>query len=208
MTQTKNPTVDDAQFWEYLYATGKTPWDLGKPAPPLVSFMKSPYAPSTGRVAVLGCGNGHECALFARHGMEVTGIDFSPSAIQATVKRLNDEGFLGTRGFLLERDFFDVHDYDGYYDYVVEHCCFCALHPSKRRTYAWTVRDLLRPGGKLIALWWLVPSRQSGPPFAVDKNDVFALFQDHFSIDLAFTPVDSVPERRGQELLTVMTVLK
>jgi hypothetical protein len=67
------------------------------------------------------------------------------------------------------------------------------------------VRDLLKPGGKFISLWWLVPERKGGPPFHVHKSEIFDLFDKMFSIEIAYEPKDSVPERRGQELLTVMT---
>lgn len=195
------------EFWENLYQTKKTPWDLGKPAPPLQTFLNSPYAVPPGRMAVLGCGRGHECRLFAESGFEVTGVDFAPSAIQETTAKLQAAGCLGKTGFLLQRDFFDLHDYFGYYDYVLEHCSFCAIEPSRRRSYAWTARDLLRPGGKFIALWWFLPDKKGGPPFHVEKGEIFDLFKDIFSIDIAYEPKDSVTERRGQEFLTVMTKL-
>lgn len=200
-------TPEKIEFWENLYRTKKTPWDLGKPAPPLATFLKSPYAVPPGRMAVLGCGRGHECVLFAQNGFEVTGIDFAPSAIQETTSLLHKANCLGTTGYLLERNFFDLHEYFGYYDYVLEHCSFCAIEPTKRRTYAWTVRDLLRPGGKFIALWWCLPDKKGGPPFAVDKSEVFDLFKDTFSIEIAYEPKDSVKERSGQEFFTVMEKL-
>jgi methyl halide transferase len=204
MQQTQQ-SPDKIEFWENLYRTKNTPWDLGKPAPPLLTYLTSPYAIPPGKMAVLGCGRGHECELFVRNGFEVTGIDFAPSAVQETVTKFNKLGCLGTTGFLLERDMFELNDYFGYYDYVLEHCFFCTIEPSRRRTYAWTVRDLLAPGGKFVALWWLVPERQGGPPYHVHKNEIFDLFQEAFSVDIAYQPKDSVADRRGQEFLTVMT---
>lgn len=201
----KTFTSEDREFWESLYQKKTTPWDLGKPAPPLATFLKSPYAVPPGRVLVVGCGRGHEVELFAKAGFEVTGIDFAPSAVQLTSQRLQESGHLGKNAFMLERDFFEIHEYDGYYDYVLEHCAFCAIEPTRRRTYAWTVRDLLKPGGKLIALWWLLPEKAGGPPYWVHKSEIFDLFGDDFRIDIAYQPQDSVPERRGQEFLTVLT---
>lgn len=200
-------TPEKIEFWENLYQSRRTPWDLGKPAPPLQTFLKSPYTVAPGKIAVMGCGKGYECLLFAQNGFEVTGIDFAPSAVEETTKRLHEAGLLGTKGYLLQRNFFDIHEYFGYYDYALEYCSFCAIEPSMRRTYAWTIRDLLRPGGKFIALWWLVPDRPGGPPFHVNKSEIFDLFGDAFSIEIAYEPKDSVKERAGQEYLTVMTKL-
>jgi len=197
-------TPEKLEFWENLYRTKKTPWDLGQPAPPLQTFLKSPYAVAPGRIAVLGCGRGHECVLFAKSGFEVTGIDFAPSAVAETSAQLAKANLLGTNGFLLERNIFDMHDYFAYYDYVLEHCSFCAIDPSQRQRYAWTVRDLLKPGGKFIALWWCLPERKGGPPFHVDKSEIFELFRRDFQIEISYVPQDSIKDRKGQELLTVM----
>lgn len=199
-------TVEDKEFWEALYQTKKTPWDLGKVAPPLLTLLNSPYAMPPGKMAVLGCGNGHECVFLSSRGFEVTGIDFAPSAIASTMAKLQNNGTLGKSSFLLERDFFELQDYDHYYDYVLEHCSFCAIDPSRRRAYVRAVRDMLKPGGKFVALWWFLPDKKGGPPFAAHKTDLFELFGSYFSIDIAYEPKDSVSDRRGQEFITVMSL--
>jgi len=208
MSTEKPPEVnpDSDAWWEYLYKSNTTPWELGDVAPPFQTFLRSPYAVPPGRMVIPGCVTGNEVLFFASQGFEVTGVDFTPSAVQATAQKLSNAGLLGTKGFLLQRDFFSIHEYDSYFDYCLEHTCFCAIHPSRRRTYAMTVRDLLKPGGKLIALWWLL-NHKGGPPFASHKNEIFDLFSNYFHLDLSYTPQDSAPDRKGKELLTVMTRL-
>ena len=204
MQQAKQLTVDNSEWWENLYKSKRTPWDLGKAAPPIATYLKSPYAVPPGKIAVLGCGTGHDCMLFASKGFEVTGIDFSPTAVKQTFEKFEKAGLSGTKGFLLQRDMFSIHEYDGYYDYILEHCCFSAIDPTRRRTYARTVHDLLKPGGKHIALWWIQESK-SGPPFSLHKDDIYSFFDPLFKIDIAYVPTDSVKERKGAELFTVMT---
>lgn len=204
MQQAKQMTLDSAECWENLYRNKRTPWELGKASPPLQTYLKSPYAVPPGKIAVVGCGTGHDCLLFANHNFEVTGIDFAPSAIAATHDKFEKAGISGTKGFLLQRDVFDIHEYDGYYDYVLEHCFFSAIDPSRRRTYVMTIADLLKPGGKLIALWWIVKTN-GGPPFTLYKDDIYELFDARFNIEMAYQPTDSVQERKGAELLTVLT---
>ncbi len=204
MDQTETLTVSNPEFWDQLYRSGNVPWDLGKAAPPLEEFCQSPYMVSNGRMLVLGCGTGHDCMLFANNGLEVTGVDFSPTAVQLTLEKFLAAGISGTKGFLLQRDLFEIHQYDRYFDYVLEHCCFSALEPSRRRTYFWTVRDLLKPGGKFIALWWFV-DRPGGPPFSFSKDELYKHCDPVFKIDLAYEPQNSVNDRKGHELLTLMT---
>ena len=202
--ETRKLTIDEPEWWEKLYQTKKTPWDLGKPSPALMSYLKSPYAVQPGRIALPGCGHGHDCIPWVAKGFEVTGIDFAPSAVQSTFQKFQKAGVAGTKGYLLERDFFNIHEYDSYYDYIFEHCFFSAIDPSRRRTYVYTVADLLKPGGKLIGVWWLFDAK-SGPPFGVSKDEIYSLFDKRFTIDMGYAPSDSVPQRRNSEFLTIMT---
>ena len=58
-------SVSTSDFWTDLYARGGDGWELRQPAPPLVAFVeRSPLAP--GRVAVPGCGRGHDVRFLAR----------------------------------------------------------------------------------------------------------------------------------------------
>jgi SAM-dependent methyltransferase len=197
-------SVDHKEFWERLYQAGNPPWDLKAAAPPLVTFTKSPYMVPPGSLGVLGCGNGHDCMLFAERGFQVTGIDFAPSAIQNTYKLFLEKGVAGTTGFLLERDVFQMHEYDHYFDYVLEHNFFSSIDPSRRRTYAHRIHDLLKPGGKLIALWW-TQDKPGGPPFGMSKDALYLLFGEFFTFDIVFEPNNSAPGRKGYELFTLMT---
>lgn len=199
-------TVDDQEYWETLYQIGKTPWDLNTYPPPLKTFLDSPYVVPSGRIAVLGCGVGHESMLLAEYGFIVTAIDFAPSAIQATTQKFKKAGILGKTGFVVQRDIFSLQDFYGSFDYVFEHTCFCAINPRRRNLYAYTVRDLLKPKGKLIALWWTFERRVGeGPPFPSTKSEIFDIFSPFFTFDIVHVPKDSVSERKNSELFTLMS---
>lgn len=206
MTETKKiPTVEKVEFWEELYQNQNTPWDLTSFAPPLKTFLDSPYKVSPGTIAVLGCGTGYDALLFAQYGFEVVAFDFAPSAIAATRAKFEQAGVFNKSAFVIQRDIFDLHQYNGRFDYVLEHTCFCAIHPARRKTYEFIVRDLLKPTGKLIALWWLLDRQGSGPPFSCSKSEIFDLFSDDFKFDIVHDPTDSVAARKGQELFTLMS---
>jgi SAM-dependent methyltransferase len=200
-------TVDDEEYWETLYQMGKTPWDLQSFSPPLKTFLDSPYAVPPGTIAVLGCGSGHDAVLFARYGFKVIAVDFALSAARATAEKFQQLGILGTTGFVLQRDLFSLYEYKQSFDYVLEHTCFCAIDPARRNLYSYMVRDLLKPGGKLIALWWLFEREGgAGPPFTCSRHEIFDRFSQFFNFDIAHTPTDSFPERKNHELFTLMSL--
>lgn len=203
-TENDKPSVNEVEFWESYYRKNDTPWDLNTYSPPLKSFLDSSDAIAPGKIAVIGSGKGNDCMLFADYGFEVTAIDFAPSAIALTRARFEEKGILGSKGKILHRDLFDLHDFDGQFDYVLEHTCFCAIHPKRRSTYIDAVRDLLKPDGKLIALFWLL-DRWGGPPYGTTKKEILELFSPAFRVDIMREPADSIAARKGQELFTVMS---
>ncbi len=67
-------SVSRPEFWTDLYARGGDGWELRQPAPALVEFVeRTPPAP--GRIAVPGCGRGHDVRYLARHGHAAVGFD-------------------------------------------------------------------------------------------------------------------------------------
>jgi methyl halide transferase len=88
------------------------------------------------------------------------------------------------------------------FDYVLEHTCFCAIDPTLRSQYVQVVRQLLRPEGKLIALFF-THSRDGGPPFGVTPQAILDYFAPDFDV-LMFQPAtDSIARRQGEEHLAI-----
>ncbi len=194
----------NARFWEGRYRDNQTNWDLGEPAPPLVDFLASPQAPSSGSVVVPGCGRGHEALLLAEHGFEVTGLDFAPSAVEYCRQQARARS-LDNRAYFEQHDLFRLPaSFNAAFDYAVEHTCFCAIDPSLRSHYARVIHDILKPGGKLWAVFW-AHSREGGPPYRTSVGEVRSLFSPLFTIE-QIAPVRRWHSRRnGDELWGVLT---
>lgn len=199
------PTVSalNATFWEEKYQDGATRWDLGQPAPPFVRLLTSSEPPLPGRIAVLGAGRGHDALLFAEHGFEVVAFDFAPSAIEAGIEAARSRGLSAQ---FLQRDIFALGaEFKSSFDYVLEHTCFCAINPDQRSEYVNVMRSILRPGGKLIGLFW-AHERADGPPFGVAIEALHQHFSSSFDfLSLELAP-DSVESRRGEEYLACLSL--
>ncbi|GIX07602.1 MAG: SAM-dependent methyltransferase [Candidatus Poribacteria bacterium] len=188
------------EFWEHRYRTGKTGWDLGRPAPPLVSFVRGNRERlPAGKAVVLGCGRGHDARFLAWEGWEVLGVDVSALAVQEAERLAQAEGLSRVR--FLRADLFALpEEWAGAFDLALEHTCFCAIDPARREEYARAVATLLRPGGAFLGLFFTVLP-EDGPPFPTSQEELEALFSRYFTVEEAYTPLDSHPERRGRELL-------
>ena len=187
--------------WEVQYQKGETPWDKGAPSPGLVDFLAS--EPVRERVLVPGCGVGHDVRALAAAAAEVVGLDIAPSAIEGAARypRVGHERYeLGS--------LFDLPPHlRGAFDLVWEHTCFCAIDPSMRAPYVEAVASALKPGGKLIAIFYLDPGHDSpdeGPPFGVSVAELDALFSPHFDLVREWLPARAYPGREGREWMRVL----
>jgi methyl halide transferase len=190
-------------FWEGIYQrTGSPRWDLGQPAPAFVSLLTGDSPLPPGKLIVLGCGTGNDIVAFASRGFDVVGVDFAPSAIRGAEERLAQATLTAE---LLQRDIFDLsREYSSHFDYVVEHTCFCAIHPDRRPEYVRLVQTLLKPTGMFIAVFFALPLG-GGPPFGTTESEIRSLFEPVFNISTLHVTPNSVERRRGKELFAMMT---
>lgn len=188
--------------WNQCYTEGNTPWNKGKPSPPLVQYLER--HPLTGRVFVPGCGAGHDVALVASQGADVIGLDISPLAIDLA-KKSHPE--LPTTTWLLGDLFALPADFAGTFDAVVEHTCFCAIPTSMRLAYRDAVHGVLKPGGLLVGVWFINPEHDEGyegPPYPLPVPELDAIFGAHFDVVEDYVPDVAFDGRLDRERVRVL----
>jgi methyl halide transferase len=193
--------VDKPEFWHYLYENDQFPWDLGNPTPVFQRLVAEGSLPP-GRMIVLGAGLGHDARHFARHGFEVTAVDFADAAVQG----MHDLADPAAPVIIVQADFFHLSTvYPQTFDYVLDYTSFCAISPARRGEYADLVHDLLRENGRYLLLAFPIGKRPGGPPFVVQPDAIIALFGERpFVLIHRESPSDSVPSRKGYEELLIL----
>ena len=177
-------------FWQDKFTAGTTPWDRGGPSPQLAAWLArvraAPGQPgAVARVAVPGCGAGHEVVVLAQAGLDVTGVDYTPAAVERSREALA-AAFGGSTPRYARIVQADVLSWapPAPLDAVYEQTCLCALHPDQWVAYGEQLRRWLRPGGKLLALLMQVPRPSAaegvieGPPYHCDINAVRAVLPE------------------------------
>jgi methyl halide transferase len=170
----------DLDFWEKRFTAGTTPWDRGAPGPQLLRWLDDGTIGPGLRVAVPGCGSGHDVALLARAGRLATGIDYAPAALALARQRLASEGL---HAELVQADVTSWQP-AAPFDLIYEQTCWCALHPDRWSAYAAQLHRWIRPGGQLLLMLmqYLRPSasegRVEGPPYHVDIHAARALLAE------------------------------
>ncbi len=192
--------------WQHHYATGNTPWDRGGPAPALVEWLGSHRL--HGRGLVPGCGHGHDLGPLSESGaLEVVGLDLAEGAANAARERHAGRPDVS----VVHGDLFAFGKGEGRdsFDWVFEHTCFCAIDPALRGDYVEAVTAALKPGGHLVAIFYLEPwdkdeDQNQGPPFRVTVAELDERFGKVFTVLESFVPAVSYPGREGRELFRVL----
>lgn len=174
--------------WERAWQGGRTPWDHGAAAPPLLEYLQT-HPPLTGRILVPGCGAGHEVRALAQAAgdqAEVTGLDLAPTAIA----RARAFPAVSSESYHLGDLLALPASFQGAFDWIFEHTCLCALEPASRPAYAEAVSTALKPGGRLLAIFFIdVGERDSdGPPFPISNAHIDALLGEHFETRAHWRP--------------------
>jgi SAM-dependent methyltransferase len=191
---------EDLNFWEDLYISGDTTWDLGGETRIFKAISKD-IRP--GKICIIGCGKGYDAVMFAKKNFEVTAIDFAPSAISALEKLAEDAkvniNAINSNIFNLSNDYYNK------FNYVIEQTCFCAIDPNMRNNYEQLVSNLLVKDGLLIGLWFPLDKdiSEGGPPWATSISEVKGLFSARWEVEREeFSPL-SVKPRKDREKLIV-----
>lgn len=191
--------IEKSEFWTNVYIEqGKPGWDLAAPSPVLVDMLPRLKLPKS-RILVLGCGEGHDAALFAEAGHVVTAVDFSKEALRRGKEKY---GHLANLIFH-ESNIFDLPPEWNYsFDLVVEHTCFCAIPPDQRNEMVRLWRRMLHEQGQLMSIFFVM-EKKTGPPFGVTEWEVRKHLEKHFHFLFWSRWRQSIESRQGRELFVL-----
>ncbi|GHC39969.1 methyltransferase domain-containing protein [Roseibacillus persicicus] len=185
--------------WNERYLEGETPWEKGTHAPPLeeISAKLGVAVWGEGPVLVPGCGFGHDARYIAAQGVVVEGLDVAELAVEGA--RARTEG--ANPRFALG-DFFEPRGDS--VSAIFEHTCFCAIDPSQRQRYVESAAKWLSPGGHLVAIFFLNPDHEGGPPHGCTLEELDGLFGENFELVEEWLPELAYPGREGREMIRVL----
>ena len=159
--------------FQWRYWRGRTPWDTQITPPEVLEFIADT---PPGKALDLGCGTGANAITLARHGWQVTGVDFAPEAIRTSRRKA---AAAGLEIVFHVADVSDLRMLTGPYDYVLDIGCLFALGEKERVKYAEGLARLTRPRGWYMLYAWL-PKPGQGGTWGISAEEVDSLLKGQF----------------------------
>jgi cyclopropane fatty-acyl-phospholipid synthase-like methyltransferase len=160
-------------LFKTFYRLGFVPWDGHPLAQSLRDLIEGDGALTPGTALDLGCGTGDNSIYLAKHGWQVTGVDFVAKAVEkarakaeankltvnsarADVTRLSSEG-VGTN-----------------FGLIVDNGCLHGMSPEDRNAYVREVTAVAAPGARLLLVEFVTGGSYGVP--GIDPDEVKTRF--------------------------------
>ena len=164
--------------WENAYLfrpPAELPWNAGHADPDLVRWVETGAVPK-GQALEVGPGLGHDAVFLLERGIDVIGVDISPTAIRLTRENASHHGFFG---------YFQLGDVrrlpieDAYVDFTYDRGCLQTLPKADQpKALSEIVRVLSLKGIFLLK----IHSEKSSSPEGQSRSEIEALVRPFFHI--------------------------
>lgn len=175
--------------YDAAYRGGPPNWDVGRPQRPFVLLAE---AGGIGRrVLDVGCGTGELSLFLARHGHEVLGIDFAPSAVEQARAKAR---WRRIPAQFLVWDALRIDELGLTFDTVVDSAMFHVLGDGARERFVEQLEAVLPPGGSYVVLGDHRPDDRPVWEGGISRSELRHRFADGWRLDWVY---DTAFERRG-----------
>jgi len=164
--------------WADRYVT-TPPWDIGRPQPAFAALADQGAV--RGRVLDAGCGTGEHTLLAAALGLDATGVDLAPRALDAARGKAGERG-LAAR--FLRHDARALAGLGERFDTVLDCGLFHVFMGDDRVAYVAGLRSVLSSGGRYFMLG--CSDRQPDDQWRrhrMSRQEIEAAFTDGWRID-------------------------
>jgi SAM-dependent methyltransferase len=162
MKENKKTDINTKAQMEHIYGTlpvNDIPWNFETP-PAILEDLVERGKITPCRAIDLGCGTGNYAIYLAKKRFDVTGVDFSSSAIELARNRASEKGLDCT--FIVADILGNLEEVSPPFDFAYDWELLHHIYPSDRETYLRNVHRLLRPGGSYLSVFFSEENPQFG----------------------------------------------
>jgi cyclopropane fatty-acyl-phospholipid synthase-like methyltransferase len=165
-----SPSEQVGRF-DAAYEAGAPPWDIGRPQPSFLELAEQGVL--AGRVLDVGCGTGEHALMAAARGLDATGIDAVPRAIDLAQRKARDRGL---KARFLVWDALKLPDLGEQFDTVLDSGLFHVFDDEDRGRFVPSLHAVMPVGGSYHMLCF--SDRQPGTfgPRRVSQSEIREAF--------------------------------
>jgi SAM-dependent methyltransferase len=167
-----------AMGFEWAYQNGTPPWEIGRAQPAVVRLAEQGVI--SGSVLDLGCGTGDNVLYLASLGLDVTGIDASPTAIGRAKAKAAERGIDAS---FIEGNALDLAPLRRSFDVVLDCGLFHVFSDSERVLYEGGLSQIVRPGGRYFLLCFSDRQPGASGPRRVSQAEIRGTFFADWRVD-------------------------
>lgn len=199
----------EPEFWHERWHEGRIAFHQSEVNRFLRRHLARLAGPVKGPIFVPLCGKSRDMLWLREQGHAVVGVELSPLAVEAfyqeagwAAARRGREAFLEYQGggvTILLGNYFDLTpSLVGPISAVYDRAALIALPTRTRKAYAAHMAALTSPGTPLLLVApFSLKDPESGPPFAVSRDEVEALFSPHFTVEVLESARETVADKPG-----------
>ncbi len=161
-----------AEFFEQAYSNHSPPWwDIGRPQDDVVRLYGR--GGFQGKVLDLGCGTGENALFLAKQGLQVTGLDRVPRAIEQARSKARTRGLSVTFEIA---DVLDLAKYQKSFDTLLDCGLFHWLSDHERTRYLKSLSIASKARGKLHLLCFSNEETSTNGPRQIAERELITTF--------------------------------
>jgi SAM-dependent methyltransferase len=163
--------------FDALYA-GTPPWDIGRPQPAFLQLAET--GALRGRVLDVGCGTGEHALMAAGLGLQATGIDSAPTAIESAKRKASERG---RDARFVVWDARELPSLGERFDTVLDSGLFHVFDDEDRSRFVESLGSVVPSGGRYYLLCF--SERQPGQfgPRRVTQDEIRSSFADGWRVE-------------------------
>ncbi len=166
-----SPPPAQVERFNAMYDAGPPPWDIGRPQPAFLELAE--HSVLVGRVLDVGCGTGEHALMAAARGLDATGIDAVPRAINLAQRKARDRGLIAR---FLVWDALKLPDLGEQFDTVLDSGLFHVFDDEDRGRFVASLHAVMAAGSRYYLLCF--SDRQPGTlgPRRVSQSEIREAF--------------------------------
>jgi len=183
-------------FFEIAYRIGFAPWDGHKLPSTLTAVVEGPARVPPGRALDVGCGTGDISIYLARHGWDVTAIDFATPAL-ARARRKSAAAGVDVRFLQADATKLQAYDLGAGFTLVNDSGCMHGFTDEGRDAYVRALTAMVPSGGRLVLAAFQERKRRG--PRGISQEEVVRRFSADWELlsatvhpDISNDPADPI----------------